>query len=216
MDWNLPTPLLQQFLPRCRGSGAENVPCPSLLQREERGDSRLLLLPEPPAPAATALATGQRSLRSPVRLASPCSRQLESSAGENTISIIGTVQLYQPSWQRGNIFCLNPHRGQIVSSCSSLPSIPWERAKGHILQSSLTETRRRGTPRAGQQWCTGPSSRGVPPGHPHYHPHCMHVDDLGEFFLLRFSRQGWLVALEWAHLEERCSLFLDESIVKGV
>lgn len=156
-DRNPPTPLPQQFLPHCWDSGVENMPCPLLLQWEERGHSRLLLLPEPPAPGATALAMWQHSLCSPVRPASPWGRQLESSAVENTISIIGTVQLYQPSWQRGNIFCLNPHRGQIVSSCSSLPRIPWEQAKGHILQSSLAETQQRWTLCAGQWRRTEPS-----------------------------------------------------------
>lgn len=126
-------------LPCCWGSGAEKMPCPFLPQQDERAHSKFLLLPKPSAPRCPALAMEHSSLRSPVQPALPCSRQLESSAGENTISIIGTVRLYPPSWQRGNMFCLTAHRGQIVSSCSSLPRIPWEPVKGHILPSSLTK-----------------------------------------------------------------------------
>lgn len=54
----------------------------------------------------------------------PCGRQLERSALENTISIIGAEQLHQPSWQPGNIFCLNLLRGHIVSSRSSFKNPP--------------------------------------------------------------------------------------------
>lgn len=118
----------------------------------------------------------------PCAAASPRSRQLESSAGENTISIIGTVRLYQPSWQPGSIFCLNPHRGQIVSSCS-LPRISWERAEGHILQMLPHRASAARTPLRGQWQCTGPTCQGL--------PHTLHIHGLSEgIFLFGISRQG--------------------------
>lgn len=158
-------------LAHCRHSG----------RRDDTADSHLLFS-EPHDPGATGLVVGQCSLHSPVRPASPCSRQLEGSAGENTISIIGTVQLYQPSWQRGNIFCLNPHRGQIVSSCSSFSRILWKQVKGHILQSSLAGTLWWGTLWTGQQQSQIQAVRvSVTFIHPYHQTHCVCTDDLGKF-----------------------------------
>jgi len=124
---------------------------------------------------------------SSIQLPSPCRRQLESSSGENTISIIGTVRLYQPSWQQGNIFCFNPHRGQIVSSCSSLPRIPWEPAKGYILQSFFAGTQGK---EHHEWWCTEPSCSVLLPTYPPHHTHRVLTSDLGKLFCWDFSRLG--------------------------
>lgn len=123
--------------------------------------------------------------------------QLESSAGENTISIIGTVQLYQPSWQPGSIFCLNPHRGQIVSSCS-LPRISWERAEHRILQMLP-----HGASTAGN------TAQGRVALHRVPLTHCTFMGYLGEFSSLGFPGK----ALEQAHL---AFLFFLKTIVEGV
>ena len=126
---------------------------------------------------------------SSIQLPSPCRRQLESSSGENTISIIGTARLYQPSWQQGNIFCFNPHRGQIVSSCSSLPRIPWEPAKGYILQSFFAGTQ--GKER--HAWASGDAqNQAVRFSFPltHLTTHRVLTSDLGKLFCWDFSRLG--------------------------
>lgn len=103
-----------------------------------------------------------RASTAPLWAASPRSRQLESSAGENTISIIGTVQLYQPSWQPGSIFCLNPHRGQIVSSCSLFQESPGSEQRDTSYRCSLAEPRQRGALPRGPWQCTGSPSHIAP------------------------------------------------------
>lgn len=191
MGRNPPTPSPQEF-PPVAGAGGWRMPLGPRHHGGRAATAGPCRLPHHPARGSA-----PPSLH-------PFGRQLERPALENTISIIGAEQLHQPSWQPGNIFCLNLLRGHIVSSRSSSENPPGA-SEGPRVAELLAGTR--GVTLRGP--CPEPGA-GVPAA-PRVCAHGRGNCPVGDL-------QARLVAPERA-LQGKAVLFvgfLDDRIVKGV